>query len=365
MKKLFSLFLALLMLCSLCIGITASAYADDIVVIIHGSTDDDEEESPDTLDRDQDDDEPAVIVTKDPTGETVEEGGTALFISRAENYTNIIWLLLSENGTIYENDRAAGVLPGLEIDGIGTDTLILSNIPGEMDGWRVQAEFTGRDGNNAKSAAALITVNQNKLESARITSQPQNVTVAPTQNTTLTVAAVSPDSNTLTYQWYSNTTKSNTGGVPVVGATAASFIPESSSVEGTVYYYAAVWNTDGNRTSEPVYTEPAAITYSAATAAPSPTPGFSGNEGSTDSSDGTAGQLPTREQNTAELEPTSAAARPGVASTSNSDLTLLVIGAVLCVTILAAAAALVVLRRNAKRDEEESDIEFDGDDTDV
>ena len=361
MKKLFSLFLALLMLCSLCIGITASAYADDIVVIIHGSSDDDGEEGTYTDDDGEADNGPGVVVTKDPTGETVEEGGTALFISRAENYTNIIWLLLSENGTIYENDRAAGVLPGLEIDGIGTDTLILSNIPGEMDGWRVQAEFTGRDGNNAKSAAALITVNQNKLESARITSQPQNVTVAPTQNTTLTVAAVSPDSNTLTYQWYSNTTKSNTGGVPVVGATAASFIPESSSVEGTVYYYAAVWNTDGNRTSEPVYTEPAAITYSAATAAPSPTPGFSGNEGS----DGTAGQLPTGEQNTAELEPTSAAARPGVASTSNSDLTLLVIGAVLCVTILAAAAALVVLRRNAKRDEEESDIEFDGDDTDV
>lgn len=361
MKKLFSLFLAMLVLCSLCIGITASAYADDIVVIIHGSSDDDGEEGTYTDDDDEADNAPGVVVTKDPTGETVEEGGTALFISRAENYTNIIWLLLSENGTIYENDRAAGVLPGLEIDGIGTDTLILSNIPGEMDGWRVQAEFTGRDGNNAKSAAALITVNQNKLESARITSQPQNVTVAPTQNTTLTVAAVSPDGNTLTYQWYSNTTKSNTGGVPVVGATAASFIPESSSVEGTVYYYAAIWNTDGNRTSEPVYTEAAAITYSAATVPPSPTPGTADHEGST----GTVGQLPAEGQNTAELEPTSGTARPGVESTSGSDLTLLVIGAVLCVTILAAAAALVVLRRNAKRDEEESDIEFDGDDTEV
>lgn len=43
----------------------------------------------------------------------------------------------------------------------------------------------------------------------------------------------------LTYQWFSNTTPSNTGGTPVSGATSATFTPPSSA-EGEFYYYAVV-----------------------------------------------------------------------------------------------------------------------------
>ena len=46
----------------------------------------------------------------------------------------------------------------------------------------------------------------------------------------------------LTYQWYSNTTASNTGGTVVGGATAASFTP-STAVAGTMYYYCVVGGT--------------------------------------------------------------------------------------------------------------------------
>lgn len=49
---------------------------------------------------------------------------------------------------------------------------------------------------------------------------------------------------TLTYQWYSNSTNSNSGGTPIGGATSSSFTPPSS-VAGTTYYYVVVGSDCG------------------------------------------------------------------------------------------------------------------------
>lgn len=43
----------------------------------------------------------------------------------------------------------------------------------------------------------------------------------------------------LTYQWYSNTSNSNSGGIAITGATSSSFTPPST-IAGTTYYYAVV-----------------------------------------------------------------------------------------------------------------------------
>ncbi len=51
-----------------------------------------------------------------------------------------------------------------------------------------------------------------------------------------------------TYQWYSNTSASNSGGTAVSGATSASFTPPSTSA-GTLYYYAVVTGACGSSTS--------------------------------------------------------------------------------------------------------------------
>lgn len=55
--------------------------------------------------------------------------------------------------------------------------------------------------------------------------------------TSISVSATGP--GTLTYQWFSNSTNSNTGGTAIPGATSASYTPLSTTT-GTTYYYAAV-----------------------------------------------------------------------------------------------------------------------------
>jgi O-glycosyl hydrolase len=61
----------------------------------------------------------------------------------------------------------------------------------------------------------------------------------------LTITASSSDGGTLSYQWYSNTTLSNSGGNLISGATAASYSPSvSAATAGNYYYYAVVTNTN-------------------------------------------------------------------------------------------------------------------------
>ena len=58
---------------------------------------------------------------------------------------------------------------------------------------------------------------------------------------TLSVEVISDPSSTgvFSYQWYSNTTNSNTGGTEIDGANHASYTPVRTSV-GTIYYYVEV-----------------------------------------------------------------------------------------------------------------------------
>ncbi|RKE90139.1 beta strand repeat-containing protein [Epilithonimonas arachidiradicis] len=82
-----------------------------------------------------------------------------------------------------------------------------------------------------------VTVNANPTFTTNLTAGTQTVCLNGTV-TALTVAA--PAGNT--YQWYSNTTNSNTGGTPISGATSASYTPPSTTT-GTTYYYAVITNT--------------------------------------------------------------------------------------------------------------------------
>lgn len=60
--------------------------------------------------------------------------------------------------------------------------------------------------------------------------------------TALSVTASVSDGGTLSYQWYSNTTATNSGGTLISGATSADYTP-STAVAGTLYYYCVVTNT--------------------------------------------------------------------------------------------------------------------------
>ena len=76
-----------------------------------------------------------------------------------------------------------------------------------------------------------------------ISAQPETATTVTTgASVALTVTAGVTDGGTLSYQWYSNTTNSNTGGTPT-GSNAAGYSPPTSST-GTLYYYVEVTNTN-------------------------------------------------------------------------------------------------------------------------
>ena len=101
---------------------------------------------------------PKPVVTKNPTGEEVDEGGTATFIASAENYTEIIWRIVSNDTTNTVQAADAPGYFGCQVYGLGTEVLTITNIPAEMDGWRVEAMFRGPGGVEF-SWGALIRVN--------------------------------------------------------------------------------------------------------------------------------------------------------------------------------------------------------------
>ncbi|GHU15591.1 hypothetical protein FACS1894163_02880 [Spirochaetia bacterium] len=116
-----------------------------------------------------------------------------------------------------------------------------------------------------------FTVNSASVVNAAtpsITGQPAS-SATYTQNATataLTVTATKSDDGTLSYQWYTNTSNSTTGGT-AVGTNSASYTPVTSAM-GTLYYYVVVTNTNNsvNGTNTATVTSSvAAVTVNAVT----------------------------------------------------------------------------------------------------
>ena len=95
----------------------------------------------------------------------------------------------------------------------------------------------------ATSATAAVIVNATTV----ITSNPTGATYC--QGATATALSVTASgAGTLAYQWYSNTTNSNSGGTLISGATSSTYTP-STAAAGTTYYYVTVTGTCGTATS--------------------------------------------------------------------------------------------------------------------
>jgi gliding motility-associated-like protein len=78
-----------------------------------------------------------------------------------------------------------------------------------------------------------------------ITAQPTGATYCQNVSATaLSVSATAGGLGTPTYQWYSNTINSNSGGTLLTGATSATYTPSTSTV-GTTYYYVVINNGGG------------------------------------------------------------------------------------------------------------------------
>ena len=245
-----------------------------------------------------------IEITKSPTGEYVEAGGTAKFVARANNAERIVWRIVSNDTTnTVQASEASDFFPGLIVDGLGKETLILSNIPRSLDGWRIEAQFW--NGNrHAESNGALVTIvdengrpisavptatpepvfslntpsvsNQdlpinNEARTANIVYQPQSAELLPGENRTLSVMATSPNNGSLSYQWYSAATDNRSAALPIGGASDASYTVNQT--EGTAYYWVAVWNTKDGSRSQAVYSDAAEIrVVTPSTPTPIPTP---------------------------------------------------------------------------------------------
>ena len=250
-----------------------------------------------------------IVITKSPTGERVEVGASAKFVARAQNAERIVWRIVSNDTTnTVQAAEAAETFPGLQVGGLGTETLILTNIPRSMDGWRVEAQFWNGS-RHAESMGAEITIvdsqgnavrNQtiatpaptapqfnfqtpapgvgsndmpvsNDARTANISIQPQSAQLMPGDSYTLSVIATSPNNGTLSYQWYSAATNNRSAALPISGASDASYTVNQT--DGTAYYWVAVWNTRDGARSQAVYSEAAEVRIvTPATPTPVPTP---------------------------------------------------------------------------------------------
>lgn len=249
-----------------------------------------------------------IQITKSPTGEYVEVGGTAKFVARANNAERLVWRIVSNDTTnTVQASEAADYFPGLQVSGLGQETLILSNIPRSLDGWRIEAQFWNGS-RHAESNGALVTIvdengrpisaaptpaptsepvftvntpsvgNQdlpinNEARTANIVYQPQGAELLPGENHTLSVMATSPNNGSLSYQWYSAATDNRSAALPIGGASDASYTVNQT--DGTAYYWVAVWNTKDGARSQAVYSDAAEIrivTPSTPTPIPTPVP---------------------------------------------------------------------------------------------
>ena len=242
-------------------------------------------------------------ITKHPTGETVEPGGNAMFIARADNATEFVWRIVSKDTTnTITAKEAPSYFSGLKVSGTDSDTLVLSNIPSSMNGWSVECKFKNANGTSftngavitVKSSQPVVTTPKPTAKNPVINTQPVDEKRDLGDPCTLSVKAISPDSGTLYYQWYKSANGSTTGMTAIKDANDPSYTPPET--EGTMYYCVAISNAKNGSESPAIYSNMVSVTYTNPTvpmqsAAPSggssgqPTGGSSGQ-----SSGGVEGQ---------------------------------------------------------------------------
>lgn len=95
------------------------------------------------------------VITKNPTSEAIAIGGKTWFIAHADNAFSLTWELIDPNGFVHSVQDAMAQNPGLNLEVLEGDTIAVSNVPLSLNGWGVQARFTGQGGSVATSPAYI------------------------------------------------------------------------------------------------------------------------------------------------------------------------------------------------------------------
>jgi hypothetical protein len=198
--------------------------------------------------------------------------GTIGFALQNASGENLMELLFISGQSFYQIFDAAGTTNttigytsgGIDVSvaytGINTYTINITGKGGvtasytsrtfsTRGGGQVPAQIRFFSANNGTGPSYDLFFNSLSISNPVITAHPSTGTQSVCQNGSATALSVTASGSTPTYQWYSNTTASNSGGTLVDGATSSSYTPSTTTV-GTLYYYCVVTNsTCGSATS--------------------------------------------------------------------------------------------------------------------
>lgn len=166
---------------------------------------------------------PAPVITAQPntTTQNLCAGSTATTLSvTATGATSYQWFTSTSatgTGTAITNATTASYTPDTSATGTNFYYVVVSNGSCSVSSNRTQ-----------------VTVNPVPTFTTNQTAGTQTVC----QNTKPGMLFV--EANNVSYQWYTNTTNSNTGGTPISGATSNVYAPPPSNIIGTTYYYAVI-----------------------------------------------------------------------------------------------------------------------------
>jgi uncharacterized repeat protein (TIGR02543 family) len=123
----------------------------------------------------------------------------------------------------------------------------------------IPANFANTGGHTATATVVLLPKD---AAAPAIGTQPADGTYFTDQSpaSALSVTLSDPGNGTLSYQWYSNTTNSNSGGTPISGAVSAFYTPPITAAGTTCYYVEITASVPGAATpSAAVKSDPAQI----------------------------------------------------------------------------------------------------------
>ena len=198
-------------------------------------------------------------ITKDPTAESVLAGGTAIFVARASNAVSLQWILTDPMDLqSLDVSAAAQRFPGITVYGAETETLAISGMPEELDGWQMECRFTGPSGAVATSARALITVKPSPVSAPIFLTQPAALDLYDGETPELSAEAIVFDEAEVRYQWYTTSEFNIAAAREIEGATGPEFAPPR--LEGTFYYCVAAKSVKGWEESALVFSELVPVT---------------------------------------------------------------------------------------------------------
>lgn len=170
-------------------------------------------------------------------------------ITGSGNFNRPRGVAVDSKGALYVADTSNGKVKRLS-DGAWTD------ISGTDEFTSPQGITVDSDDNIyvADSSTNRVKVLYYNAVKPTITTQPVKATAAAGETgPSLSAAATVADAGTLSYQWYSNSEESTSGGTPIEGATGSSYTVPTSEA-GTTFYYVVVKNTNnsafGDKTAE-------------------------------------------------------------------------------------------------------------------